>query len=360
MDRYIGLDAHASSCTLVVVGPSGKRLQTQVLETNARSLVDFIKTLPQPRRLCLEEGTQAGWLYEVLEPHVQEIVVAGVEQSRGPKSDVRDAFGLAEGLRVGSIQTRVYKGLGEFGRLRELSRGYTMIVSDSVRVQNRIKSLYRSRGIATETKKVYRPGTRQEWLQKLPPKSRVLAELLYDELDAMKGLHRRAEKELLEEAKKHQIYSVLQTCPGMGAIRVAQLLSVVVTPYRFASKRAFWAYGGLAIVMRSSSDWARASDGRWVRAAVQQSRGLNRNYNRTLKQILKGAATTVIGRAQTDEPLYQHYARLLEEGTKPNLAKLTVARQIASVLLSMWRSEEVYDPARMTAKSLVSERAAPR
>ncbi len=25
MDRYIGLDVHASSCTLAVVGPSGKR-----------------------------------------------------------------------------------------------------------------------------------------------------------------------------------------------------------------------------------------------------------------------------------------------------------------------------------------------
>jgi hypothetical protein len=63
---------------------------------------------------------------------------------------------------------------------------------------------------------------------------------------------------------------------------------------------------------------------------------------------------------EREKPLYRHYARLLEEGTKPNLAKLTVARQIASVLLSMWRSEEVYDPARIVSKSLVSEPAAPR
>jgi hypothetical protein len=98
---------------------------------------------------------------------------------------------LAEGLRIGAIRTRVYKGLGEFGRLREQSRGYSMIVGDSVRVQNRIKSLFRSRGIATATKAVYRPGVREEWLQKLPPKSRVLAELLYEELDAMKRREER-------------------------------------------------------------------------------------------------------------------------------------------------------------------------
>ena len=36
MDRYIGLDAHASSCTLAVVGPSGKRLGSLVVRTADR------------------------------------------------------------------------------------------------------------------------------------------------------------------------------------------------------------------------------------------------------------------------------------------------------------------------------------
>jgi len=59
MDRYIGLDAHASSCTAAVVGPSGRRLQSVVLETNARVLIDFLKGVPRPRHLCLEEGTHS-------------------------------------------------------------------------------------------------------------------------------------------------------------------------------------------------------------------------------------------------------------------------------------------------------------
>ena len=37
MDRYIGLDAHSASCTVAVVGPSGRRLQSQVLETNGKT-----------------------------------------------------------------------------------------------------------------------------------------------------------------------------------------------------------------------------------------------------------------------------------------------------------------------------------
>ena len=39
MDRYIGLDVSAQSCSLAVVGPSGKRLKLDVVETNAAALV---------------------------------------------------------------------------------------------------------------------------------------------------------------------------------------------------------------------------------------------------------------------------------------------------------------------------------
>ena len=51
MGRYIGLDAHSSSCAVAVVGPSGKRLQTKVLETNAKVLIEFLPTIPGNRHL---------------------------------------------------------------------------------------------------------------------------------------------------------------------------------------------------------------------------------------------------------------------------------------------------------------------
>ena len=72
----------------------------------------------------------------------------------------------------------------------------------------------------------------------------------------------------------------------------------------------------------------------------------DRNFNRTLKDIFNGAATTVIRRK--DGPLYWHYQSLLDGGTKPNLAKLTIARQIAAISLAVWRSEEKYDPHKLT------------
>jgi hypothetical protein len=176
-----------------------------------------------------------------------------------------------------------------------------------------------------------------------------LAEVLYEEHDALAALKAKAEKAMLAEARRHREWRLLKTCPGMGPIRTAELLPVVVTPYRFQSRSHFWAYCGLGIVTRSSSDWVRTQTGQWVKATVQQTRGLNRNFNHTLKRIFKGAATTVIGRAE-DDPVYRHYERLLDGGTKPNLAKLTIARQIAAIVLALWRSGEAYDPKELEAK----------
>jgi transposase len=350
MSRYIGLDAHASSCTLGVVTPSGKRVGSHVVETNARCLIETVRQVPEPRHVCLEEGTLSEWLYEVLSPHAQQVVVAAVRESRGPKDDRRDAFGLADDLRLGAIKRKVYKERGRFGALGYRARGYRWARDDVVRVKNRLKSLYRSRGVPVAGRSVYTASKRGKFVDRLPRPAQPLAELLYEALDVLEALKGQAKKAMLAEAKRHPEYGLVKSCPGLGPVRTAELLPIVVTPYRFQSKRGFWSYCGLGIVTRSSSDWVRTRAGEWVKAEVKRTRGLNQNFNHTLKAILKGAATTVIGRAE-DEPIYRHYCRLLDGGTKPNLAKLTLARQIASIVLAVWRAGEPYDPTRLERAS---------
>ena len=39
----------------------------------------------------------------------------------------------------------------------------------------------------------------------------------------------------------------------------------------------------------------------------------------------------------------QRARRLITAGTKPNLAKLTIARKLAAIPLSMWKSKKEYD-----------------
>jgi transposase len=343
MERYIGIDVHAKSCTLAVIDSAGKRIGHHVVETNGQVLVNCLRTIPGERHVCIEEGTQSAWLFEILGPHAQEVIVANVTESRGQKSDERDAFGLADKLRVGAIGQRIFKEVGPYRKLRDLGRVHAMVVRDSVRVQNRIKSLMRSRGVSVAGRAVYGVEGRKDYLAKLPEGPRSAVTILYAQHDVLLEVRKRSEKELVAEARLHPATKIVATCPGIGPIRAAQLVSIVVTPHRFRSKRQFWSYCGLGIVMRSSADWTRSPSGAWQRSHMQQTRGLNLIHNHHLKAIFKGAATTVLMQHQSD-PLYADYQSLLAGGTKPNLAKVTLARKIAAVVLAVWKKEKEYAP----------------
>lgn len=353
MDRYVGLDAHAESCTLGVIGPSGKRLKSLVVDTNGQALLEAVQGIAGRIHLCLEEGSQSAWLHELLSPHVSELVVVVPPKRKGPKDDLRDAWMRAEELRTGAIETRVYKAPQHLAALRNAVRAYGFAVRDVVRAKNRLKAAFLSRGIQTDAA-IYDADRRLKWIQKLTPPHRQLAEWLGRQLDELLPLRDEAEAWLLKESKTHPIIRTLATAPGMGSIRTAQLVAIAATPERFRTRRQFWSYCGLSIVTQSSADWVRGKDGQWERSQVSQTRGLTRKRHPLLKSVFKGAATTVITQLP-EHPLHAEYARRLEAGMKPNLARLTLARRIAAIVLSMWKHREVYDPERhpsVTDKSL--------
>jgi transposase len=344
MERYAGVDAHGRSCTFGVMSAAGKRLDSMVVETNGRALVEAVRGIGGRVHLCLEEGTQSAWLYELFKPHVAEVVVTAPGKKKGAKDDLRDAWARANELRTGAIETRVFKAPEHLAGLRNAVRAYGFATTDVVRAKNRLKSVFLSRGISTDAS-VYDPTKRATWLKQLSSAHRELAEWLGRQLDRLEPLREEAEGLLLSEAKKHPIIRKLSTAPGMGPIRTAQVVAIVATPERFRTRRQFWSYSGLGIVTRSSSDWVQDRTGKWVRAQKAQTRGLSRKRHPRLKAVFKGAATTVIAQL-TEDPLHADYQRMLKSGIKPTLAKLTLARKIAATVLSMWKHQEVYDPKR--------------
>lgn len=342
--RYIGIDAHQASCTIAAVGPSGRRTKLLVVELDAGQIKAALKEISGERHVCLEEGEYSEWLYELVAPLARQMVVLQPEKSRGVKNDAKDALARANELRRGDLERTVYKSGGQYRGLREAVRCHQMAVGDMTRTKNRLRSVFRSRGIRACAEELYDCGARGDWLGRLPVDVARRAAALGDQLDRLMDTHEEAEKWLLEEAAKCRDVQLIATAPGIGSIRAAQIVAVVVTPHRFRTNRQFWSYSGLAVVTRSSSDWVKDRNLGWVQKQVAQTRGLNRHRNALLKSVFKGAAMTVI-RQMPENPLAQHHATLLET-TKPNLARLTVARRIASTVLAMWKNREAYDPAK--------------
>ena len=85
MHRYIGIDVHTESCTFAIMGPTGKRLREARVETNAKVLTEFVRSIAGQKHVCIEEGTLAEWMYELLEPLVDELVVTIPERARGSR-----------------------------------------------------------------------------------------------------------------------------------------------------------------------------------------------------------------------------------------------------------------------------------
>jgi transposase len=140
------MDVHSATISIAVLDDNGKLMMEVTIATQAGALLDFIRGLSGTLNVTLEEGTSAHWLYTLLEPQVAKVVVCDPRQNPRrlgeKKSDRLDARKLAELLRLGSLKP-VYHGNTLGPALKELARSYRTLVSDTARVMNRLKALYR-------------------------------------------------------------------------------------------------------------------------------------------------------------------------------------------------------------------------
>jgi transposase len=263
----------------------------------------------------------------------------------GNKGDHVDADQLAELLRRGGLRA-VYHASGTRATLKELTRTYRNLVEDSTRVMLRLKALFRARAIPTRGTSVYQVRARGHWLAQLVDQgARFRAEVLYAELDVLRTLRPRAKAAMVTEARRDPAWAVLRTIPFLGPVRVALLLATMQTPWRFRTKRNLWAYAGLAVVTRSSADYTVVAGQPVRRRRPPMTRGLNRNHNRVLKDVFKGAATAATARPG---PLQDFYHSVIARGTREELARLTLTRKLAALTLRLWKKGERYDPTQLT------------
>jgi hypothetical protein len=214
---------------------------------------------------------------------------------------------------------------------------------------SRIKALFRSRGIRTKGTKVFGHRERAEWLARLEsPGARFRAEQLLLQLDTLQHLRERAKMKMIAEARRRSAWPVLRSIPFFGPIRTAYLLAIIVTPFRFRTKRQLWPYCGLAVVTRSSGEQEFENGVLRRRRRVIATRGLNKNHNRFLKNVFKGAANAAVLKPG---PLHDFFDQCVARGVRPELAKVTLARKIAAITLRLWKKGELWDPAKVIVQA---------
>jgi transposase len=341
--KYIGMDVHKESISIAVTNAVGKIVMECVIETKASMILQCIDGLRGDLQVTFEEGTSAAWLYDLLKPHVTKLVVCDPRKNASMREDSQndkiDARRLAELLRIDHLSP-VYHGEHGLRSLKELVRSYLTITKDVGRVMSRVKAIYRSWAIPCTGKQVYAARHRAEWLGKIgEPGVRRRAEFYYQQLDALRTVRQQVRRDLLAESKKHQAWKQLCQIPSIGPIRAAVLLGILQTPHRFRTKRPLWKYSGLAIETCSSADH-RSINGQLQRSKKNSVRGLNKNCNHDLKNLFKGAAVVA---SSKPGPFQEFYTALVAKGMRPEMARLTLARKIATIVLIVWKKGVCFD-----------------
>ena len=74
-EKYIGLDVHQATISVAVMDASGKVVMESILETKATTILEFFAGLRGTLSVTFEEGTWSVWLYDLLNPRVDKLVV---------------------------------------------------------------------------------------------------------------------------------------------------------------------------------------------------------------------------------------------------------------------------------------------
>ena len=344
MTHIIGIDVASEVCSVVIMKNTGKVEMKTRVATSESNLTQLVRAVKRPRQVVFEECGQAAWLYSIFEPISDDVLVCNPKKNRDlsgeQKDDDRDALNLADRARLGAL-SRVWHGGRSLQALRERLRDYQALTSESTAAKNKIKAVFRNRGISIGDR-AYAPKSRPEAIKLLPQQSLRSRVLHFGEvLDVITEQRADAKKELVKVAKKSPMFNSLTSMPRVGDIFASTIIAEVGTPHRFRTRRQFWSYSGFAVrTFETGRDYIDKRGMVCRKERKARTRGLVKQYNRSLKYTFKHIALDLSRHEWKEE-----FSRLQKSGVEISSARLTLARKAAAIALRLMKTGELYDEA---------------
>ena len=330
MQHFIGLDAHSQTCTFAIMNSGGEITKVSEVQTNERLIVSFLAQLKGTLFLTFEESFLSKWLFAILRPHVDRLIVCNptyVTRRGDAKTDRLDAINLARELRAGNLVPVYHVDQNALFELRATVHAYQGLVHQMIQTKNRLKMLYRAEGISFKSQEPYKNA---ELLEQLRSEAvRMVGRSLYNQLKTLEDGKKTYQRFFEEQARTNKSIFALTSIPGIEATRACIIASLVCDARRFPSKHHFWSYCGLV-------RHKQISDG--VVYGNKKGRG-----RPELKGLFHGASITVQV-SYKHSSLHQYFENEQRKGSNVRDARVALARKIASIALSVMRTELTYRP----------------
>ena len=348
----IGIDLGDKKSHICVLSGDGEVLErAEVPTTMVAMRRRFGKC--EPLRIAIEAGGQSCWISELLKELGHDVIVANPRKLRmiyenDSKSDAVDAEQLARVARLDlkllhPIQHRERSARADLNK----ARSRDLLVSTRTSMINHVRGVLKSFGARATGKAAPQFHT---WIEdKLPSELEGALKPILATLCTVNEQIKVLDKEILRLTK--DVYpeaQILQQIDRVGHHTSLRFILTIEDPNRIENSRDVGAYLGLVPKRRQSGN------------GDPEMRTTKAGDNEVRRHLVQ-CAQQMLGPFGKDSDLRRWGLELAARGAKTAKKKavIAVARKLAVLLHTLWRTGEVYEPLRNANRTSKKLGAAP-
>lgn len=339
---WVGLDVGADQTAVCGTDDEGTVVFEHLVPTEAFALHKLLAVEKRRIKLIsLESGSLAIPLTRSLRKLGYRVAVFDTRQAskflaiRRNKTDKNDAKGLSEIARLGRDSvSEVRVKSPECQQLRSMIVARQKLVTLRVIAEGSMRSLLRLNGgrlknsssatglrrnVASELKQIRKLG-KIDLAEDIEPLL-ALSEALRANLD-------RIDKKLLRMARENPVCQNFLAIKGVGPLCALSFYSAVEDPIRFKRNADIGPYLGLVPLVRQSGN-------------TTSKRRISKMGDRITRSYLVSAANLHL---RYGDSALRTWGECLINRSSKRQAQVAVARKLAVIMISMWKSKEPYDP----------------
>ena len=334
MTRYVGLDVSQRLTAICVVDDSGRRLWRGQCPSDPEQIERTVRRHGgDDARIGIETGPMTPWLVHELRGRGLAVTCLDARHARAAlkmqinKTDQNDAEGLAQIMRTGWYRSVHVKSFDSH-RARALLGARAQLVGMTTRLSNHIRGVLKTFGMLPGAGRGLAFDRRVETL--LADRAEE-APIVRPMLAAWRQLRQQIatfDKAVRVLVKSNPTCRHLMGVPGIGVLSVLAYVSTVEDPARFGRSRSVGAHLGLTPKQYQSGE-------------IDRSGRISKCGDALAGTLMYEAAVVLMTRVKRALVL-KDWARSIAKRSGAGKARVALARKLAVILHSMWRSGEPF------------------
>jgi transposase len=334
MPLYVGLDVSQKTTAICAVDERGERQWRGVCATDPTAIAArIVRHAGADAKVGVETGAMTPWLVHGL--RVAGLAVECLDarrvkaalQMRLNKTDQNDAEGLAQVVRTGWYRAVHVKSLDSH-RARSLLGARAQLVGMRTRLSNMIRGVLKTFGLLPGAGRGQRFDRHVEALLEGEPEVGAIVHPLLQTWRQLGAQITAFDKAVQQRVRANPTCRLLMTVPGIGALSSLVYVSTVEDPRRFTRSRAVGAHLGL-------------TPRRYQSGEIDRSGHISRCGDGLARTLMYEAAVVILCRVKRASPL-KDWALAIAQRAGPGKARVALARKLAVILHSVWRSGEPF------------------